>query len=170
MVPAGLLEEQHRPVRAGLHANGHDSHLVHGAPTFSAARLTSACVTRTTGPGDATPPLIRRYGPSRGEARQPGPARLRAALHDHPSTQLPMPGAGCPAGPRACLGLVTSCTEGRDVLVHDVGDVGSDRLGVVQRRLTSRRCQRRIVEGGDGRVVAGSGAVVTARSVPAGPW
>jgi hypothetical protein len=60
MVPAGLLEEQHRPVRARLHPDGHDSHLVHGTPTFSAARLASACLTRATGPSYATPALDTR--------------------------------------------------------------------------------------------------------------
>src|ERR671921_741820 len=140
MVPAGLLEEQHRPVRAGLHADGHDSHLVHGAPTFSAARLASACVTRTTGPGDPTPTLDTPIPAITWPGTTTCPARLRSALHANPSggllpsTQLPMPGAGCPARvpgagrlagpPRARPGLVISFTEGRDVLVNDVGDVG----------------------------------------------
>jgi hypothetical protein len=47
---------------------------------------------------------------------------------------------GAPPGPRACPGLVTSFTEGREVLVHDVGttctfrsrtpgpDVGADHV------------------------------------------
>jgi hypothetical protein len=46
MVPGGLLEQQYRPVRAGLHADGPDSHLVHGTPPSPRLGVASACLTR----------------------------------------------------------------------------------------------------------------------------
>jgi len=74
--PLASSREQHRPVRAGLHADGHDPHLVHG-PHLLRRPASPGCRASTAGQGDTT--LILRCRP-RCDGTRTGPARLQAAL------------------------------------------------------------------------------------------